>query len=115
MALPIEQRDIAIDLNQPAPRAIINLLNLTHATKICRSLSGDPELVEVALHQQASGYGSGHRSVWDCAHRELSEAAARRRGEVWWLCCGERPGRSPPGDRWRAVRVLRSKCPVASL
>src|SRR3984893_8590829 len=32
MVLPIEQRDVAIDLNQPVPGPTTNLLNLTHTT-----------------------------------------------------------------------------------
>jgi hypothetical protein len=32
MVSSIEQRDVAIDLNQPAPDAMTNLLNLMHTT-----------------------------------------------------------------------------------
>ena len=34
MVLPIEQRDVAIDLNQPVPGPTTNLLNLTHTTRL---------------------------------------------------------------------------------
>src|ERR1700726_3415667 len=34
MVLPIEQRDVAIDLNRPVPGPTTNLLNLTHTTGI---------------------------------------------------------------------------------
>ena len=32
MVLPIEQRDVVIDLSKPVPVSMTNLLNLTHAT-----------------------------------------------------------------------------------
>ncbi len=32
MFLPIEQRDVVIDLSKPVPVSMTNLLNLTHAT-----------------------------------------------------------------------------------
>src|SRR6266700_4866107 len=34
MVLPIEQRDVVIDLSKPVPVSMTNLLNLTHATPI---------------------------------------------------------------------------------
>ncbi len=33
MVLPIEQRDVVIDLSKPVPVSMTNLLNLTHATQ----------------------------------------------------------------------------------
>ena len=34
MVLPIEQRDVAIDLSKPVPVTMTNLLNLTHITPV---------------------------------------------------------------------------------
>ena len=36
MVLPIEQKDVVIDLSKPVPVSMTNLLKLTHATRIAR-------------------------------------------------------------------------------
>ena len=47
MVLPIEQKDVVIDLSKPAPVSMTNLLNLTHTTTSISPLG--EEILDVSI------------------------------------------------------------------
>jgi len=58
-SLSIEQRDVAIDLNQPAPGPVTNVLNLTHATLLILSAditTSDPSSLSAVVGSISTGW-----------------------------------------------------------
>ena len=80
MVLPIEQRDVAIELSKPVTVTMTNLLNLTHITLIA--------MLTIRSNQITGGKGGSFEPIVD--HAALAEilgplsSQGRLRSPIHW-------------------------------